>query len=151
MLWVLTNYLHIMSLKILGATEVTALIATSVSLVYLMGWVVLQEQFVGTRIVAVILCNTGVALLAYMDGVDRTPTLGGVMLAVAASAGFAVHKVLFRRVVGDVTACQACIFYSVSGICSTVFFWPVMVTLTLTGLGIRLWLTLLDLLYPIPI
>ena len=60
------------------------------------------------QIVAVILCNTGIALLAYMDGVTGTPTLGGVVLAAAAAAGFAVHKVLFRRVMGDaLTFCQA--------------------------------------------
>ena len=57
---------------------------------------------------AVILCNTGIALLAYMDGVTGTPTLGGVVLAAAAAAGFAVNKVLFRRVMGDaLTFCQA--------------------------------------------
>ena len=61
-----------------------------------------------SQIVAVILCNTGIALLAYMDGVTGTPTLGGVGLAAAAAAGFAVHKVLFRRVMGDaLTFCQA--------------------------------------------
>ena len=37
-----------------------------------------------SQIVAVILCNTGIALLAYMDGVTGTPTLGGVVLAAAA-------------------------------------------------------------------
>lgn len=42
---------------------------------------------------AVILCNTGIALLAYMDGITRSPTLGGVVLAAAASAGSAVYKV----------------------------------------------------------
>jgi len=41
----------------------------------------------------VILCNTGVALLAYMDGITGSPTLGGVVLATAAAAGSAVYKV----------------------------------------------------------
>ena len=46
------------------------------------------------QIVAVIFCNTGIALLAYMDGIaGRSPTLGGVVLAAAASAGSAVYKV----------------------------------------------------------
>ena len=45
---------------------------------------------------AVIFCNTGIALLAYMDGIaGRSPTLGGVVLAAAASAGSAVYKVFF--------------------------------------------------------
>lgn len=45
------------------------------------------------KIVAVILCNTGIALLAYMDGLTKTPTLGGVILGAAASACSAVFKV----------------------------------------------------------
>jgi solute carrier family 35 protein F3/4 len=47
------------------------------------------------QIVAVILSNTGIALLAYMDGVAQTRTLGGVVLAAAAAAGSATYKVIF--------------------------------------------------------
>lgn len=48
---------------------------------------------VGWQIVAVILCDTGVALLAYMDGITGSPTLSGVVLAASAAAGSAVYKV----------------------------------------------------------
>ena len=58
---------------------------------------------------AVILSNTGIALLAYMDGITDSPTLGGVVLAGAAAAGSAVYKVLFKRVMGDVSLCQLAI------------------------------------------
>jgi solute carrier family 35 protein F3/4 len=47
------------------------------------------------QIVAVILCDTGIALLAYMDGITGSPTLGGVVLAASAAAGSAVYKVRF--------------------------------------------------------
>ena len=40
-----------------------------------------------------ILCDTGIALLAYMDGITGSPTLGGVVLAASAAAGSAVYKV----------------------------------------------------------
>ena len=40
-----------------------------------------------------IFSNTGVALLAYMDGINRT-TLGGVVLGAAAAAASAVYKVM---------------------------------------------------------
>ncbi len=40
--------------------------------------------FLSSQIVAVILCNTGIALLAYMDGVNQNKTLFGVVLAAAA-------------------------------------------------------------------
>ena len=39
-----------------------------------------------------IFSNTGIALLAYMDGIE-TRTLGGVVLAAAAAAGSAIYKV----------------------------------------------------------
>ncbi|KFM82411.1 Solute carrier family 35 member F3, partial [Stegodyphus mimosarum] len=91
-LWVATNYMLINALGKLDATAVMALQASSASFVYLLSWVILHDQFVGIRIVAVILCDTGIALLAYMDGVSRTSTLGGVVLASAAAAGLAVHK-----------------------------------------------------------
>lgn len=48
---------------------------------------------IGWQIVAVILCDTGVALLAYMDGITGSPTLSGVVLAASAAAGSAVYKV----------------------------------------------------------
>lgn len=49
-LWVFTNYMYIMSLRILLATDVMALFATNVSFVYLLSWVILHEQFVGIRV-----------------------------------------------------------------------------------------------------
>lgn len=95
---------------VISATDVMALFATNVSCVYLLSWVILHEQFVGIRIVAVILCDTGIALLAYMDGITGSPTLGGVVLAASAAAGSAVYKVLFRKAVGgDATYAQVII------------------------------------------
>lgn len=54
---------------------------------------IFNRKFYCLQIVAVILCNTGIALLAYMDGITGSPTLGGVVLATAAAAGSAVYKV----------------------------------------------------------
>jgi solute carrier family 35, member F3/4 len=45
------------------------------------------------QIVAVILCDTGIALLAYMDGITGSKTLKGVVLAILAAAGYGVFKV----------------------------------------------------------
>jgi len=44
------------------------------------------------------MCDTGIALLAYMDGITDSPTLGGVVLAVTAACSFAVFKVRLLRV-----------------------------------------------------
>uniref|UniRef100_A0A1I8Q7M8 EamA domain-containing protein n=1 Tax=Stomoxys calcitrans TaxID=35570 RepID=A0A1I8Q7M8_STOCA len=95
-LWLLTTYLYTLSLRVLFATDAMALFATNVACVYLLSWVILHEQFVGVRIVAVILCDTGIALLAYMDGITESPTLSGVVLATLAAACYAVFRVLFH-------------------------------------------------------
>ncbi|XP_076227256.1 solute carrier family 35 member F3 isoform X2 [Nomia melanderi] len=132
-LWVVTNYMYIYSLRILLATDVMALFATNVSCVYLLSWVILHEQFVGVRIVAVILCNTGIALLAYMDGITGSPTLGGVVLATSAAAGSAVYKVLFKKVIGETTFGQMSLFFSLIGLCNAALLWPVCLALYFTG------------------
>ncbi|XP_076634190.1 solute carrier family 35 member F3 isoform X1 [Colletes latitarsis] len=132
-LWVITNYMYIYSLRILLATDVMALFATNVSCVYLLSWVILHEQFVGVRIVAVILCNTGIALLAYMDGITGSPTLGGVVLATSAAAGSAVYKVLFKKVIGETTFGQMSLFFSLIGLCNAALLWPICLALYFSG------------------
>ncbi|CAG9853816.1 unnamed protein product [Phyllotreta striolata] len=138
-LWVGTNYMYILSLRILLATDVMALFATNVSFVYLLSWVILHEQFVGIRIMAVIICDTGVALLAYMDGITGSPTLGGVVLATSAAAGSAVYKVLFKKVIGDATYGQVALFFSLIGMLNAAFLWPLCLGLFLMGIETLHW------------
>lgn len=56
-----------------------------------------------------ILSNTGIALLAYMDGVAQTRTLGGVVLAAASAAASATYKV--KKTNGMLTKFLFNIFY----------------------------------------
>ncbi|CAH0583209.1 unnamed protein product [Chrysodeixis includens] len=133
LLWVVTIYMYTYALKILLSTDVLALFATNVSCIYLLSWVILHEQFVGVRIVAAILCDTGIALLAYMDGITGSSTLGGVVLAACAAAGFAIFKVLFRKVMGEVNSGQRALFFSILGIVNASLLWPLCLALYLTG------------------
>ncbi|EEB11586.1 conserved hypothetical protein [Pediculus humanus corporis] len=139
LLWVATNYMYVHSLKILLATEVMALFATNVSCVYMLSWVILHEQFVGVRIVAVILCDTGIALLAYMDGINGSPTLGGVVLAACAGGGSAIYKVLFKKVIGEASYGQVSLFFSLIGLFNATLLWPLCLTLYFTGVEILYW------------
>ncbi|XP_058813232.1 uncharacterized protein LOC131677427 isoform X2 [Topomyia yanbarensis] len=138
-LWLLTTYLYALSLKALLATDVMALFATNVACVYLLAWVILQEQFVGVRIVAVILCDTGIALLAYMDGITGSPTLGGVVLAALSAAGYAVFKVMFRKVMGDPPVGQIAFTFSFIGFLNAAILWPVCIALYFTGAEVMPW------------
>jgi len=138
-LWVSTNWMYMHALSILNATDVMALFATNVSFVYLLSWVILHDQFVGLRIVAVIFCNTGVALLAYMDGITRSPTLGGVALAASAAAGSAVYKVSFKRIFGEASYGQVSFFFSLIGVMNVVLLWPIVLLLHFTGVEVIIW------------
>lgn len=101
---VTTNYLYVASLRHLDCSVVTALFATNTSFVYILSWVILHEQFVGIRIMSVIISTTGISLLAYMDGVVKSnDTLRGVLIASAAAACSAIYKVSFKKVMGSVT------------------------------------------------
>ncbi|XKL61869.1 hypothetical protein PGB90_001702 [Kerria lacca] len=138
-LWVLTNYMYVNSLRFLLATDVIALFATNVAYVYLLSWVILHEQFVGLRIVAIILCNTGVALLAYMDGTAKNYTLKNVLLATSAAASFAIYKVLFKKTFGNVTLGQLSLFFSLTGMLNATLLWPVCLILYFTDVEILQW------------
>lgn len=139
MLWLVVQWLYIQSLKALLSTEVTALFATNVACVYLLSWVILHEQFVGVRIVAVILCNTGTALLAYMDGITGTPTFGGVVMAALAAGGYAVFKVMFKKLMGDPPIGQIAFTFSFLGFLNASLLWPICIALYLSGIEVMPW------------
>lgn len=85
------------------------------------------------------MCDTGVALLAYMDGITGSPTLGGVVLAASAAAGSGVYKVLFKKVIGDATYGQVALFFSLIGMLNAALLWPLSLGLYLTGVETFNW------------
>ena len=117
----------------------------------MLSWVVLHKQFVGMRIIAVILSTTGISLLAYMDGIADNKTLAAVLIASGAAAGSAIYKVMFQKVMGAVSLGQAMmkrvnsqanflilqvsLIISLIGILNMVVLWPVAMLLYLTGPG----------------
>ena len=107
------------------------------------------------QIVAVILTNTGIALLAYMDGLKGSTTLGGVVLAAASAAASAAYKVAYKRVLGaglpsgtgtaaapperggdsNLTNCQLAITFTAMSFCGNLLLWPLILLLHFTGVG----------------
>ncbi|XP_042881816.1 putative thiamine transporter SLC35F3 [Penaeus japonicus] len=90
-------------------------------------------------IVAVILCNTGIALLAYMDGITKTKTLGGVVLAAAAAAGSAVYKVLFKKVIGEASFGQVSFIFTIIALLNTVLLSPLVAAFYFSGYEVIEW------------
>ncbi|KAE9544234.1 hypothetical protein AGLY_001413 [Aphis glycines] len=93
------------------------------------------------QIVAVILCSTGVALLAYMDAgiTNKKKTMTGVLLAALAAAGSAVYKVMFKKMIGDATYGQVSLFFSLIGLLNAALLWPVCLVLYFSEVEILHW------------
>lgn len=58
-LWTLTNYLYLLALKKLTATDVSALFCCNKAFVFLLSWIVLKDRFMGVRVMVTyaILCQ----------------------------------------------------------------------------------------------
>lgn len=84
-------------------------------------------------------CDTGIALLAYMDGITGSPTLGGVVLAVLSAAGYAVFKVMFRKIMGDPPVQMVAFTFTMIGFMNALLVWPMPLGLYLSGAEILPW------------
>ena len=51
-LWTLTNYLYLLALRKLTATDVSALYCCHKAFVFLLSWIVLKDRFMGVRVSA---------------------------------------------------------------------------------------------------
>ncbi|CAH1776197.1 unnamed protein product [Owenia fusiformis] len=127
LIWTVTNYMYVRALNMynIQPVDVVSLFATSPSFVYLLSWIILHEKFIAIRIVAVIFSITGVIMMAYVDGFG-SPSMWGVIIAVGAATGSAVYKVLFKKILGEVTYCQVSIFFTFLGLCNIVIMWPIL-------------------------
>lgn len=96
-----------------------------------------------SQIVAVILVDTGIALLAYMDGINGSKTLTSVVLAALSGAGYAVFRVMFRKMMGDPPPVGRIAFtFTIIGIINAALLWPVCLILYFSGVEVIPWETL---------
>jgi solute carrier family 35, member F3/4 len=95
------------------------------------------------QIVAVILVDTGIALLAYMDGITASTKLSSVVLAALSGAGYAVFRVMFRKMMGDPPPVGRIAFtFTIIGIINATLLWPVCLIFYFSGMEVIPWETL---------
>ncbi|XP_026141273.1 solute carrier family 35 member F4 isoform X1 [Carassius auratus] len=119
-LWTLTNYLYLLALRKLTATDVSALYCCHKAFVFLLSWIVLKDRFMGVRIVAAIMAITGIVMMAYADGFHGDSFMG-VALAVGSASTSALYKVLFKMFLGSANLGEAAHFFSTMGIFNLIF------------------------------
>ncbi|KAK6481518.1 solute carrier family 35 member F4-like isoform X1 [Huso huso] len=119
-LWTLTNYLYLLALRKLSATDVSALYCCHKAFVFLLSWIVLKDRFMGIRIVAAIMAITGIVMMAYADGFHGDSIIG-VALAVGSASTSALYKVLFKMFLGSANLGEAAHFFSTLGFFNLIF------------------------------
>ncbi|XP_078058937.1 solute carrier family 35 member F3 [Mustelus asterias] len=130
-LWTLTNYLYLMALRNISATDASALFCCNKAFVFLLSWIVLKDRFMGVRIVAAILSITGIVLIAYADGFRRD-SIVGVAFVVGSASISALYKVLFKLLLGSVRCGEVALFLSALGAFNLLFLSWVSVILYVT-------------------
>ncbi|XP_074852357.1 solute carrier family 35 member F4 isoform X1 [Carettochelys insculpta] len=130
-LWTLTNYLYLLALKKLTATDVSALFCCNKAFVFLLSWIVLKDRFMGVRIVAAIMAITGIVMMAYADGFHGDSIIG-VAYAVGSASTSALYKVLFKMFLGSANFGEAAHFVSTLGFFNLIFisFTPIILYFT---------------------
>ncbi|KAM4690726.1 solute carrier family 35 member F4 isoform 1-T1 [Rhinophrynus dorsalis] len=119
-LWTLTNYLYLLALKKLTATDVSVLFCCNKAFMFLLSWIVLKDKFMGVRIVAAIMAITGIVMMAYADGLHGDSIIG-VALAVGSASASALYKVLFKMFLGPANFGEAAHFFSTLGFFNLIF------------------------------
>ncbi|KAK3537518.1 hypothetical protein QTP70_012476 [Hemibagrus guttatus] len=117
-LWTLTNYLYVLALRKLTATDVSALYCCHKAFVFLLSWIVLKDRFMG--IVAAIMAITGIVMMAYADGFHGDSIIG-VALAVGSASTSALYKVLFKMFLGSSNLGEVAHFFSTMGFFNLIF------------------------------
>ncbi|XP_044517971.1 solute carrier family 35 member F4 isoform X1 [Gracilinanus agilis] len=130
-LWTLTNYLYLLALKKLTATDVSALFCCNKAFVFLLSWIVLKDRFMGVRIVAAIMAITGIVMMAYADNFHADSIIG-VAFAVGSASTSALYKVLFKMFLGSANFGEAAHFFSTVGFFNLIFisFTPIVLYFT---------------------
>ncbi|XP_014669524.1 PREDICTED: putative thiamine transporter SLC35F3 isoform X2 [Priapulus caudatus] len=137
-LWIASNYMFLMALRIIPITDTVAVFASNAAFVYILSWIILHEKFISIRILAVILMITGIVMMMYAEGFGGS-TPRGVALAIGAALGSAVYQVCFKKIVGNASLGQVSIFLSMLGVFDVLVMWPIMLALYLTKVEVYDW------------
>lgn len=90
--------------------------------------------------------DTGIALLAYMDGINGSKTLTSVVLAALSGAGYAVFRVMFRKMMGpdDGSVGRIAFTFTIIGILNALLLWPICLILYFSGVEVFFWIETLQ-------
>ncbi|KAM3920297.1 solute carrier family 35 member F3-like [Leptodactylus fuscus] len=118
----LSHSLYFLALRSQCTSEVAALYSCNKAFSYLLSWTILRDQFLGTRIVAVICCMAGVVMMSYAE-IPEEEVQSSQVLTLAAAAVTACNEVLFRLLIGRLNCQESVTFLALCSVCSSLFLW----------------------------
>lgn len=125
-LFLLTNYLYLLSLNYLLPGTVTAVFSScACSFVYILSVIFLKDKVLLFRIVAIFFAVAGVIFMGYSEGLDGDTSFKGIVLVISAALGSALYQVLFKRIIGDATGPQVALFLTLIGLINMLIFWTI--------------------------
>ncbi|KAG8563485.1 hypothetical protein GDO81_016099 [Engystomops pustulosus] len=130
----LANSLYFLALDNQRTSEVVALFSCNKAFSYLLSWTILRDQFLGTRVVAVICCMAGVVMMSHAESHEED-TQNNEILTLSAAAVTASNEVLFRLLIGRLSCQESATFLGLCSVCSSLFLWwvPLLVYLQKTA------------------
>jgi solute carrier family 35 protein F3/4 len=124
------------ALTVIEASDVTAIFSSAPAFVFLLSLILLREPPLILRLFAVLLAVGGIVVFACEDGFNssgnKLDSATGVALSIGAAVGAAFYKVLLKVRVRGASIYQMSLFLSSLGLFSTLFLWPVVLTLQVT-------------------
>ncbi|CAF0964198.1 unnamed protein product [Adineta ricciae] len=123
-LWYFSCYLLFRSMMILLPVEILILYSITVTLRQVLGWIFLQEEFIGNKIIAHILALSGLLSLAHNDGFRFNRFLLGLTMVVGAVSMKTTFDVLVNGFVKDFKCSKYRIVMINVCLCGTCIFWP---------------------------
>ena len=132
LLWTGANYSYIRALNSISATLVTALFSSAPAFVYVFSVLLLKLNVSILKIVAVLLCISGILLIT-LSNLDESVELLGCLLSILSAICAAFYKVLFKKFYGDMSIWRVCQFLSYLGLFNLCFSWSIVLLLDFTN------------------
>ncbi|CAF1441738.1 unnamed protein product [Adineta steineri] len=123
-LWYFSCYLLFRSMTILVPGQIIIVYSITVTLRQVLGWIFLQEEFIGNKIIAHILALSGLLSLAHNDGFRFNRFLLGLTMVVGAVSMKTIFDVLINSFIKDFKSSKYRIVMINVCLCGTCLFWP---------------------------
>lgn len=134
-LWIVANYLYVISLKFMSASDVTAIFSSANAFVFIFSIFLLKEKINFIKSASVTLSISGIILIA-MANASFGGSAFGIILTLFSAISAALYKVFLKKILQDPHLIVTSLFLGFLGIINVFFAWPIVLILIETNVEI---------------